>query len=145
MIRKAVESDFEPILDLCEEFWKHTQFSEPFERDHTIKFVEMAYEHGLLAVLELDGINGFVAGIKSYLLGSTQALTGTELAWWVNPEYRKGRRGIELMRFIEKLAKNEGIKYWNMASMQSSSPETANRIYTRLGYKLSESLYTKEI
>ncbi len=143
MIRIAAKDDIPSILALCEDFWKHTLYKEEFDSDHTEIMVNMALDHGLLAVLEIDGIAGFVAGIKSYLMASKQALTGTELAWWVNPEHRRGRKGINLMLFIEDLAKKQGIKYWNMISMESSSPDTANRIYQRLGYSKTETSYTK--
>ncbi len=143
MIRVATKEDISTILDLCEEFWKHTLYEEKFDRDHTELMVNMAFEHGLLVVLDIDGVIGFIAGIKSFLMASKEALTGTELAWWVNPEYRKGRKGIDLMLFIERLAKDQGIKYWNMISMESSHPEVANKIYEHLGYSKSETSYTK--
>ena len=143
MIRLAEIEDFDDILDMCERFWLQTMYTEAFDRDHTEIMVGLAFDHGLLAVIDEGGPVGFVAGIKSHLMGSKEALTGTELAWWVNPDYRKGRLGINLMLFIEDLAREQGIKYWNMVSMESSSPEVANKIYQRLGYNRSESSYTK--
>ena len=146
MIRKATVEDFQKILDLCEDFWCHTQFSEPFERDHTLAMVEMAFDHELLAVLEVSGVvEGFSAAISSYLLGSTKAKMGTELAWWVNPEKRNGGNGVKLLKFMEVLAKEQNIKYWNMVSMQSSMPEVVNEMYEKMGYSHEESVYTKVI
>jgi GNAT superfamily N-acetyltransferase len=146
MIRLAEISDFDQILDLAQDFWLHTQFSEPFERAHTLDMVSMSYDHGLLAVLEVDGkVEGFAAGISSPLLGSTYAKAGTELAWWVNPHHRSGGRGVKLLRFMEGLAKDQGIKYWNMASMQTSMPEKINAMYVKMGYTHSETVYTKVI
>ena len=143
MIRIATEEDFNAILDHCEVFWKHTQFIEPFERDHTAQSVYMALNHGLLAVLEIDSkIVGFAAGVKSYLLGSTHALTGTELAWWIEPNYRGGH-GIALKNFLEGLARDQGIKYWNMVAMESSMPAKIKAIYEKQGYELAETVYTK--
>jgi len=144
MIRDAAESDFESVLDMCEEFWKHTSYSEPFERDHTAKMLDMAFDHGLLMVLDIDReVVGFIAGIKSPLLASTQALIATELAWWVDPMYRGNGVGFKLMKSIEDKARNIGVKYWNMASMRSSNDKHANRIYERAGYKLNETVYQK--
>lgn len=144
MIREAEVRDFPAILDLSREFWTHTMFSEPFEAEHTQKMVEMAYDHELLAVLEVDDhIVGFVAGISSFLLGSTQAKCGTELAWWVKPAHRGGRNGIALLNFIEQLAARNGIKYWTMVSMESSMPEQVGKMYEKMGYARSETSYTK--
>lgn len=144
MIREAQVSDFPAIVDLSREFWAHTMFEEPFDPEHTQKMVDLAYDHNLLAVLEVDyQVVGFVAGISSFLLGSTQAKCGTELAWWVSPAHRGGRNGIALLNFIEQLAAKNGIKYWTMVSMESSMPEKVGRMYEKMGYSKSETSYTK--
>jgi GNAT superfamily N-acetyltransferase len=146
MIRRAEIEDFDQILTMCAEFWTHTQFSEPFERSHTLSMVKMAYDSGLLAVVDVSGnVVGFCAGIKSFLLGSTKAVTGTELAWWITPDHRGSGTGVRLLRFMERLAKGEGIKYWNMVSMQTSMPGEVNKMYEKMGYTLQESVYTKVI
>ena len=143
MIRDAKETDFDAILDMCEQFWGHTSYSEPFERDHVLKMVEIAFEQGLLIVLDAEGVQGFIAGVYSPLLGSSQAMAGTELAWWVNPVLRGSGVGFRLLRAMEYKARRNGIKYWNMASMKSSDDSHANSIYERAGYKLNETLYQK--
>lgn len=146
MIRLAEEKDFDDILDLCEAFWQHTVFDDPFEGEHCLGMMQLSLEHGLLAVLEIDRkIVGFVAGIKAPLLGSSKIMCGTELAWWVKPEHRQGRNGIRLLKYIENLARLEGIKYWHMVSMQSSMPEKINRMYEKMGYALTEMTYLKRV
>lgn len=144
MIRKALESDFESILDMSADFWLHTAFSEPFERDHTLLMVKMAFDHGLLSVVDINNKNvGFCAGIKSYTMGSTQAWNATELAWWLDPCHRGGKNGVALLLFMEKLVKEQKIKYWTMVTMQSSMPEIVGKMYEKLGYVRSETCYTK--
>lgn len=143
MIRLATEDDFNSILLMCADFWKHTQFTEEFEPDHTLNMVKMAHEHGLLAVVDCDGVVGFCAGVKMFLLGSTQALCATEVAYWLNPDHRKGKNGIALLLFMEELVKEQNIKYWTMVSMQSSMPEIVGQMYERMGYVHSETSYTK--
>jgi len=144
MIRKAGEQDFSQILDMSALFWLDTQFEEPFERDHTANMVQMAHDHGLLAVVEIDNqCVGFCAGIKSPILGNSQTWCATELAWYVYPEHRKGKNGIALLQFMEGLVKEQGIKYWTMITMQTSMPEEVGRMYQRMGYRHSETCYTK--
>jgi len=141
MIRKADKFDFEAILDLSEEFWKSTIYTEKFDRDHTKVMVEMAHSCGLLAVIDLGGVVGFCAAVKAPIIGSPLALGATELAWYVKPDHRGGRKGIELMKFMEDLAADEGVKYFTMVAMHSSME--VGSIYERLGYKKSETSYTK--
>lgn len=146
MIRLATEKDFPVILDMCGRFWQHTLYSEPFDRDHTEIMVSLAHEHKLLGVAEVnDQVIGFLAAIKFPLLANRETFGGTEVAWWVEPEFRQGTRGIKLLNFMEKQAKEQGIKYWTMVSMESSEPEKAAKIYQHLNYKRSETSYTKEI
>ena len=144
MIRVATKEDFASILDLSSEFWQYTLFDEEFDREHTLVMVEMAFEHDLLAAVDIEGeVVGFCAGVKAPLMGSPEALMGTELAWWVSPDYRKGGSGVKLLIFMEELAKEQGIKYWNQVSMESSM--SVGELYERMGYTKSETVYTKVI
>lgn len=143
MIRLATEADFDAILEMSAKFWLHTQFDEPFDREHTLIMVQFAHAQGLLAVVDVDGPIGFCAAVKSPILGSPNAYGATELAWWLNPESRGGKHGIALLRFMEQLIQEQGIKYWTMVAMESSMPKEVGRMYEKLGYVRSEISYTK--
>lgn len=144
MVRDGTIEDVPAAVEMAREFWKHTRYDEPFDPDYVAFMTEMALDHGLLAILEIDGVvEGFVAGLKSPLLASANVLGGTEIAWWVNPSARKGGNGIALMQHIERMAKAQGVKYWNMIVMESCQPEVGAAIYKRLGYEKSETSYTR--
>ncbi len=144
MVRDGAADDLPAVVEMAREFWKHTMYEEPFDADYVEFMASMAIDHGLLAILELGGvIEGFTAGLKSPLLACADVLSGTEIAWWVNPAARKGRNGIALMQHIEQMAKAQGVKYWNMIVMESCQPEIGTAIYERLGYKKSETSYTR--
>ncbi len=144
MVRDGCSDDLPAVVEMAREFWAHTRYDEEFDADYVEFMSAMALEHGLLAILELDGVvEGFVAGLKAPLLACANVLNGTEIAWWVNPSARKGRNGIALMQHIEKMAKAQGVKYWNMIVMESCQPEVGAAIYERLGYKKSETSYTR--
>ncbi len=144
MVRDGNIEDLPAVVEMAREFWKHTRYDETFDADYVEFMAATAIDHGLLAILEVDGaIEGFVAGLKMPLLGNASVLGGTEIAWWVNPSARKGRNGIALMQHIEKMAKAQGVKYWNMIVMESCQPEVGAAIYESLGYKKSETSYTR--
>ena len=143
MIREARPSDFDKILDLSSVFWESTIYDEDFDRDHTLKMVELSHSHELLAVLDIDGVVGFCSAIMAPILGSPKAYGATELAWYVMPEHRGGKSGIQLMMFMEDLAKKAGVKYFTMVAMHSSME--VGSIYERMGYKKNETCYTKVI
>lgn len=144
MVRDGNIEDLPAVVKMAREFWKQTRYDEVFDADYVEFMASMAIEHGLLAILEVDGVvEGFTAGLKAPLLACANVLNGTEIAWWVNPSARKGRNGIALMQHIEKMAKAQGVKYWNMIVMESCQPEVGAAIYERLGYEKSETSYTR--
>lgn len=144
MTRDGTEADIPTIVEMARQFWKHTMYDEAFDAEHVTGMTRYALDQGLLAVLDVDGrVEGFTAGVYGPILGNAKVLQGTELAWWINPEHRKGHHSVDLMRHIERQAKAIGVKYWNMISMQSSAPHVAERIYLRNGYTHSETSFTR--
>lgn len=146
IVREALEGDFSSILEMAALFWATLKYDEDFDSEHVALMVNMCFEHNLLAVLD-DGeqLQGFVAGLYHPLLGSPLALSGSEVAWWVNPEHRKSKSGLELLVFIEGLAKKQDIKYWSMVAVEHSKPEIAERIYKSMGYTKNETMYIKRL
>lgn len=144
MVRNGNTGDLDAVVQMAEEFWRHTRYDVPFDPAHVRIMAALALDHGLLAILEIDGkVEGFTAGVKGPLLGNASVLSGTEIAWWVNPDARQGRNGIALMQHIEQMARDQGVKYWNMIVMESCMPEVGAAIYERMGYEKSETSYTR--
>jgi len=144
MVRDGNKFDLDAVVDMAREFWKHTMYKDDFDPDHVRFMASMALDHGLMAVLVIGGVTqGFCAAIKAPLLANASVLTATEIAWWVNPEARKGRNGLSLMKHIERMAQDQGVKYWNMVVMESCQPEVGAAIYEARGYKKSETSYTR--
>jgi len=145
MVRSGTELDFESIIDMADSFWLNTIYKEDFCRDTVWVMLKLCLDHQLLSVIELeDGkLVGFACAIKGGLLANSEVYAGTELAWWVDPDHRGGRNGIALLKHLEELARKAGIKYWNMAFMESSMPKVIEEIYKKLGYVVNEVIYTK--
>ena len=144
IVRTGEEKDMDSIVEMAREFWKHTGYDEEYCPDTVYAMASLCLNQGLLSVLEIEGtVNGFACGIKGSLLANSNVSTGTELAWWVNPEHRKGRNGINLLKHLEYQAKKAGIKYWNMLFMESSMPLIIEGIYQKMGYNKAEVYYTK--
>lgn len=141
--RIATEDDLPAITDMACEFWDEgTVYEEVADWGHIYDLMALCLSHNLLCVLEDFALEGFCAGVKSPCLGSPLALQGAEVAWWINPEYRGKEGGGILFSFIENLAKKAGIKYWNMSTMESSSPEIST-YYEKRGYTLNEKHYMR--
>jgi len=144
MVRDGKEYDLDAVVVMAKEFWTHTMYADPFDPDHVRFMAALALDQGLLAILEVEGVvEGFCAAVKGPLLGNASVLTATEIAWWVNPKARQGRNGLSLMKHIEGMARDQGVKYWNMVVMESCQPEVGAAIYEARGYKKSETSYTR--
>jgi len=144
MIRAATEQDIPQILGMSSNFWKRTIYDEPFCPDTVTEMAVHCINTEMMAVLEIEGkVVGFVCGVIGPLLGNRDVKSGTELAWWVEPDFRGGSGSIKLLKYMEQLAKDSGVKYWNMVFMESSMPEIIKHIYEKLGYKVNEVVYSK--
>ena len=145
MIRDCETKDIPALVAMSKTFWQHTLYKdEEFQEDAVEGMIKATMEDKLCIVYDVKGIaQGFVCGVKGYLMANFDVSVGTELAWWVNKDYRNSSAGLKLLKAIESRARELNIKYWNMAYMQSSMPESIKRIYESMGYKENESLYTR--
>lgn len=144
MVRDGKLYDIEKVAVMAGEFWKHTLYTEPFDATHVKDMATMAMNQGLLAILEVGGeVVGFCAALRFPLLGNATVMQATEIAWWVNPEARKGHNGIALMRFMESRCREQGIRYLNMIVMETCQPEVGSAIYMARGYVKSETSFTR--
>ena len=94
-------------------------------------------------VIDIDGeIEGALVGLvaKFYMSHTVQA---TELAWFVSKDYRGKPASIRLMKAFEKWAKENGANYVGMGDIEGLS--NLEKLYNRLGYKKTESIYLKEL
>jgi len=146
MIRDGLEKDIPDIVRMAEEFWRHTQFDDAYDPIMVECMAQECMRQSLMKVLVTDkGVQGFICGIKGPLMASGDIYSGTEIAWWVDPDARKGNGGIELLNAIEGAAKAAGCKYWTMVFMASSMPDEIEKIYQNRGYTLAETSYTKRL
>jgi len=143
LIRVGTYDDLEQIVIMAREFWGHTIFDDPFCAISVEEMAKYCIDQGLMVVLDVDGPKGFACAIAGHLLANVDVKSGTEVAWWVNPEHRGGRNGISLIKALESQAKEVGIKWFSLAFMESSMPDKIEDIYLKMGYKKSETLYTK--
>lgn len=146
-IRLATLDDITAMLVMAELFWQTTDYKDDFCPEHVLKqlyFCITDSANGIAIVTEVnDTIIGFGCCVIGPLLVNPNVYLATEIAWWLQPEYRKGRVGLHMLSFMENVARERQVKYFNMISMECSMPEQVARIYMSQGYKLNEKLFTK--
>lgn len=145
-VRRATAEDAASLTEMACEFWKSTVFEEDSDPQHIAAMVKMCVEIGMAVIAEKEGVPvGFACGVFGPSLGNPEAIVGTEMAWYMYPEYRGSHMGVGLMKELERAALDNGVKYWNMVSMESASPEIANKIYEKLGYKRVETSFMRTL
>ena len=149
MIRKAILADIPLLLRMSESFWKTTDYQEAFLPAYVREVLLHAVSKGLLLVNEPDPktpyrIDAFCCLVINPLLGNGAIKIATELAFWIDPEARKGTLALQFLRRVEKLAKQNNADHLILATL-STSPESVSKLYTRLGYKKSETHYCKRL
>lgn len=143
MIREATEQDLEAIMEMAEKFYAATEYSEviPFDRESAENLVLSSCKQGMCFVD--DDYRGFVLGMLfPYSLNNSE-IVGSELAWWVEPEYRNEMVGIQLLEALESAAETNGAKMWSMMCLESIEPDKVERIYERMGYTRTERTFTR--
>ena len=98
----------------------------------------------LMFDVEMDSFIGGLGCLKAPDLHNGEMIA-VETFWYVVPEYRDSAHGIELLFAFEKWAKDNNCTKMAMIHLADSSPERLKKLYERLGYKLLESHYIKEV
>lgn len=145
-IRLATAADVPSILKMGREFAEEF-LSVPFTADSARKTV-LALMGGSGCVIVADnGCRpvGMIGLIVYPLYMSSGCKVASELFWWVEPDYRKGPAGIDLLEAAEAWALENGCNKINMIALEASHPEVVGRLYKRRGYIPVEHSYSKEL
>lgn len=88
---------------------------------------------------------GMLCGMVSEILFSRERIA-TELAWWMDPEYRANRIGIELINAFEYWARHKAqCKFVQLSTIETEQVERISKFYKRKGYDLFERGFVKVI
>lgn len=145
IVRPATVVDFPAIAAVGQHFYETTAYRDiPYSPESMMRWLPIMRQHRLLYVAEdQERIIGGVGGISAPLYFNDQHRVAQEMFWWVEPEYRKTRAAILLLRAIEKAAADIGCSWWTMILLEGDNAERIERFYRRDGYRPSERVFTK--
>lgn len=107
-----------------------------------IPMYQLVLDQGVCLVADAgDRLAGFLA-LVALPHPLTGQLYGDEIAWWVEPEYRRGRVGPQLLVAAEQWARQMGCQSVKMVAPFKS---TVGAFYERCGYTAVETAYAKQL
>lgn len=149
MVRLATLEDVPRMVELGELFYTAAEMQAiPYNPKSTeFLFIEMIKSAlCVVLVLEKDGqIIGGIGGTISPATYNFDVMVMLENFWFIHPDFRGGKGSIELFYQLETAAKNKGAFQLIMGAFNHLKINPLDRIYTKRGYRQTETLYVKEL
>lgn len=145
MIRFAERHDLEDCLRMARNFhekspYSHLDFDESKCRELFQKYLEGDRTEILILLAESSKVFGMIIGLRGELPFSSVPVS-TELAWWVDPEYRKSRDSLMLFKAYEEWSRRVGAKITQVAMLDDVTDLSG--FYTKQGYTAAEKSYVR--
>lgn len=145
-VRVATLEDLPAIVRMAARFRGETAYAGHVDEnlEQLEKLTRFLLEHGVVHVAEKFGkaVVGMVAAmVVANLVDGV--LTGTEVAWWVEPEYRGGTAGVRLLEAVEQWAAARGARRFQMIAPTANA--RVGELYRRRGYTEIETIWQREL
>ena len=143
-IREATEEDALDCLILFKQFHKESKvpYSWDAKKTQEVFIQTLPLENFVTFVAERENdVVGFICGLYAEPFFSSEKIS-TEVAWFVNKEYRNSTAGFRLMKAYEEWAKGKGVKYVGMTYLENITD--LSEVYEKKGYSKAETQYMKE-
>lgn len=97
----------------------------------------------LLVAISGPLVVGMVGALVYPAWFNRRHLTGQELFWWVEPEFRGRGHGMALYRALEERIIGQKVDSFTMGVTETLKPDSVARFYAREGYAPTERLYAR--
>lgn len=141
-IRKSTIEDIDTLMPMIHKFISYSPYTPLVNTNVLYSLVSnilTSIDNSLVILMEEDH-KGFIAGYMTrFIYGSS--LQASELAWWVEEDYRNTNLGTDLLSAFEVWAKENNADIVCMSSLN----DKLDNFYMRNGYKLFERTFMKVI
>lgn len=147
VVRPATEADIPALVAMSRAFYATTSYSgfAPMADDAVVELARAMIATGTMLVATVDGrVVGMVGLFIAPFMFNHAVRTAHEVVWWVDPDARKSGAGHALLAAVEQACRAAGAVAIQMVHLSNSPPQAA-ALYERMGYRFSESCYTKEL
>ena len=145
-VRLATADDLDVIAAMAARFFTRTRYAatlSPSLDEFRASFA-LILERGRIWVADIDGeVHGFLASAAQPVWFKPSSCVAIEIAWWMDEEHRGRPEGVRLLFEFERWAKEQGAQGICMSDIILEGGSAAERILTRLGYKVTERTFLK--
>jgi GNAT superfamily N-acetyltransferase len=143
-VRLARMEDFPVVCRMARDFHQASEYRViEFDEASCFLLFQSALSKGLVFVSEGRELTGFVLGLPFPCPLNQSKTMVSELAWWVDPQYRNTSAGMRLFQALEEAAKEYGSTSLTMICLESMEPDMVQGIYERKGYKAAERAFMR--
>lgn len=146
-VRQATETDVQGIVSMSAKFYETTSYAgwAQFNPDTVHDLASNLAENHVMLVAEEGGKLVGMAGLfVAPFMFNGDITAAYEVVWWVDPQTQGQGVGKALLGAIEPACAARGCRTVQMVHLASSPPQ-AVAIYERMGYRHTESSYTKTL
>jgi GNAT superfamily N-acetyltransferase len=147
-VRRGTAEDIDALVDMGGRFFAFSAFSGfiPYDADAVGASLSAIVDQGALFVATCDEqLIGGIVGMLSPVWFNQNARTATELAWWVDEEYRHTSAGIKLYRAFEQWATEQGADAIVMSDLVIRDAAPAENLFKKLGFTTVERSHIKKV
>jgi hypothetical protein len=139
MIRRATVEDTDAIVQMGARFLADGPYGRATADQHALDtFVRYLLEYGYVTC----SAHGMLLG-QSFLNPITAEMTAAEIAWWVDPEHRRGSHdALRLFTAFEAWAARQGARAIQVIAPVGTS---LGHLYARRGYRELETIWQKRL
>ena len=145
MIRPATNADLSRIVEMSRLFYGTTSYAEwaDFDEETVSSLAQLLIDEHVMLVAEVDGkVYGMVGLLVAPHLFNSGVKVACEIVWWVDPDSQGAGVGKALLQAVEGACAAKGAAAIQMVHLSTSPPQAA-LIYERMGFRHTESSYTK--
>lgn len=146
MIRFAEAKDLQDCLRMARRFHEASPYSDlPFDEEKCKKLFRKYLEGNraelLILLAEDRDVFGMIIGLRGELPFSSSVVS-TELAWWVDPEYRRSRDSLMLFKAYQEWSRRVGAEITQVAMLDDVTD--LSKFYEKQGYTPAEKSYIRK-
>lgn len=146
-VRKATHEDRQNILDMAENFLTSSPYRNDWDlqnlSNHIVEYIEGPFKTVIFLVERKEKPVGFLAAVVAEAHPFFNKKISTEVAWWIETDYRKSGAGQELLKAYEEWAKENGCNLIGMTYLTNHL--NLSEFYEKNGYEKYEVSYLKRV